>query len=68
MEKAMPRVNPKVTMGFEWLWCVDAGSSALTNVDSDGGCWQWGRQRSVENPCAFLFFVVQPQLLYKIKS
>ena len=32
MEKTTPRVNPKETMGFEWLLCVDVGSSVLTNV------------------------------------
>lgn len=30
------------TMDFRWSWCVNVGSSAVTNVAPDGKCWQWG--------------------------
>ena len=30
------------TMNFEWLWCVNVGSSVITNVPSGGDVDSWG--------------------------
>lgn len=31
----IPRVNPNINYGFEWLWCVNIRSPIVTNVP----CW-----------------------------
>ena len=33
----------RLTMDFEWQWCVNVGSPIVTNVLSGGGCWGWGK-------------------------